>query len=1112
MDPPPRSSSSSNIYPIGSGGTSISNDDALPTYESTIRNSSPDTGRNSKVRRKKSGSRQQRPKITIVSCTPMSRHPAFADGRKGGFIPGDAPPTYDEAMKNASNTAAEYSNNAEADVDDNDVEDLSYLEIEIYPEEPITTPQQQPDKLRDSSSYGESSSNNHNNNTPVDETSPKEIVSKQGPQQPIRPPPPVPPVRKPRRKTSTETTEDQGHTNPAFEFAARPSSRPTSPKDMKTPTANKPTPPVRKLPPPPRPSTRPKAEEPSSFVDSLVIDDHSGYATVGGASNKSADDQPSVTADLSCETVQFTVASAATTTECESSSEQPSTSDTSSASGSNSGDKTDLGSLHASEAHHEESSSTSVQDNSEQTSDQPSSSNTPDPVYALVQKPCAKPRTKSLSQSSTTSESKVNELPAVQEQQSSSNVANDEEDETPPPLPSTRPPDDDDDEIVVSKDEAKEIEEASPDAAKSAESETQITEDITSVGENSLKEEVSSKTSDPSTLHGTSDAVAAAITADVKHEKSQEKQDSATAATTSHTPKRTISKPSRPAPAKPPILAPKPKPALVPKPSTTTIPKPSLPLQPPPPPKPAPRVKKQLKVASSSPVQSQPSTPTTPVAKPSSSSSTFYLNKNEDENDVKPAAPELELSNSGSLNSVASSDQSSDPSSKSPVMRRSKGNKTSKSVAMMRRKSMKLKNSALSFLSPTPKTPEQPSRVIKSSPSPAIVDQSPPQVESRRQSTTPRSAPPPRPAAPPSRPALPAHLRRGSGGGSSPNPGSSPNLGLTNPAFSPNTSLPTTATDEVVVMSKLSLNDDDCHSKTSDDSSPSAVGTPSSTTEKYSTISSSSTTPKTRPSRPAKRPTRPAPPVSTAAKEKAASLKVKKEKVVDVKIRKLISEEEFCVAVEDYQPRDFSGISVKKGEKVFVLMNSQGGNVFARNEEGEEGFLPSSCLQPEEEGNSNNNNHANQSPAVTPINSNQRPEAEENAVNSNNLNQSAAAPCVECALKQSVAITDFSSQVAGDIQFKTGDMVEILDQVDSEWFRGRRGQQVGIFPRSFVSTPTYPTYPALYAFQGRHDDELNFEAGDDVTLIGRIDTNWLQGVCNGRAGKFPAAFISETSL
>jgi len=49
---------------------------------------------------------RKRPEITIVSASPMSQHPAFADGAKGSYIPPEAPPSYDEAIKASQSTSS----------------------------------------------------------------------------------------------------------------------------------------------------------------------------------------------------------------------------------------------------------------------------------------------------------------------------------------------------------------------------------------------------------------------------------------------------------------------------------------------------------------------------------------------------------------------------------------------------------------------------------------------------------------------------------------------------------------------------------------------------------------------------------------------------------------------------------------------------------------------------------------------------------------------------------------------------------------------------------------------------------------------------------------------
>ncbi|KAJ3037326.1 hypothetical protein BCR33DRAFT_712509 [Rhizoclosmatium globosum] len=52
-----------------------------------------------------------------------------------------------------------------------------------------------------------------------------------------------------------------------------------------------------------------------------------------------------------------------------------------------------------------------------------------------------------------------------------------------------------------------------------------------------------------------------------------------------------------------------------------------------------------------------------------------------------------------------------------------------------------------------------------------------------------------------------------------------------------------------------------------------------------------------------------------------------------------------------------------------------------------------------------------------------------------------------------VAIEDFTAQQPGDLDFRRGDTIEHLSDVDENWARGRVNGQEGIFPKSFAVMP-----------------------------------------------------------
>lgn len=76
------------------------------------------------------------------------------------------------------------------------------------------------------------------------------------------------------------------------------------------------------------------------------------------------------------------------------------------------------------------------------------------------------------------------------------------------------------------------------------------------------------------------------------------------------------------------------------------------------------------------------------------------------------------------------------------------------------------------------------------------------------------------------------------------------------------------------------------------------------------------------------------------------------------------------------------------------------------------------------------------------------------------INASKINACIFCSLEQNnrrsvewcEALHDFTAETKDDLSFKKGDYIQILEQVDSEWYRGRLNEKEGIFPAVFVQT------------------------------------------------------------
>ena len=56
-----------------------------------------------------------------------------------------------------------------------------------------------------------------------------------------------------------------------------------------------------------------------------------------------------------------------------------------------------------------------------------------------------------------------------------------------------------------------------------------------------------------------------------------------------------------------------------------------------------------------------------------------------------------------------------------------------------------------------------------------------------------------------------------------------------------------------------------------------------------------------------------------------------------------------------------------------------------------------------------------------------------------------------------VALYDFEAQADGDLSFKTGDRIEVVEKTDSteDWWTGRVGGRQGVFPGAFSLSTVY---------------------------------------------------------
>uniref|UniRef100_A0A3P8UUM5 SH3 domain containing 19 n=1 Tax=Cynoglossus semilaevis TaxID=244447 RepID=A0A3P8UUM5_CYNSE len=119
---------------------------------------------------------------------------------------------------------------------------------------------------------------------------------------------------------------------------------------------------------------------------------------------------------------------------------------------------------------------------------------------------------------------------------------------------------------------------------------------------------------------------------------------------------------------------------------------------------------------------------------------------------------------------------------------------------------------------------------------------------------------------------------------------------------------------------------------------------------------------------------------------------------------------------------------------------------------------------------------------------------------------------------------DFVPEGPGELCLKAGDIVTMVEPVDSEWYRGTCRGSTGFFPINYVkvlpdspktlperkpkpSTLSGPRCVARFDFQGEHSDELSFREGDMIQLKEYIGQDWAKGQLGVLTGLFPLSFV-----
>ena len=126
-----------------------------------------------------------------------------------------------------------------------------------------------------------------------------------------------------------------------------------------------------------------------------------------------------------------------------------------------------------------------------------------------------------------------------------------------------------------------------------------------------------------------------------------------------------------------------------------------------------------------------------------------------------------------------------------------------------------------------------------------------------------------------------------------------------------------------------------------------------------------------------------------------------------------------------------------------------------------------------------------------------------------------------------LALYNFVPQFENELGFKKGEMIFLLQHVDSDWMEGELDCQQGIFPRSYVTivvdcpdlVPGLEVglvagseYRVVFTFTGEREGDLTVVEGDLVTILSQTDHHWcLVRDSRGQTGLCPLNHVQHAA-
>ncbi|XP_058138088.1 SH3 domain-containing protein 19 isoform X2 [Dasypus novemcinctus] len=135
-------------------------------------------------------------------------------------------------------------------------------------------------------------------------------------------------------------------------------------------------------------------------------------------------------------------------------------------------------------------------------------------------------------------------------------------------------------------------------------------------------------------------------------------------------------------------------------------------------------------------------------------------------------------------------------------------------------------------------------------------------------------------------------------------------------------------------------------------------------------------------------------------------------------------------------------------------------------------------------------------------------------------------PGADRSAPHAVVLHDFPAEQVDDLNLTSGEIVYLLEKIDTDWYRGKCRDQTGLFPANFVKViidipeeesgkrelisshcVKGPRCVARFEYIGDQRDELSFSEGEIILLKEYVNEEWARGELRDKTGIFPLNFV-----